>query len=150
MKRLSPDIAFLSAVIILCVIFVTASCTRQPVYSPPLVSGEHAVIDTEALKPDVPQFFTYSFKGSNVSFFVVKMGHMIASYLDACATCYMHKQGYRYEDGAVTCRYCNMKFSIYKLEKGLGGCYPIKIQGRVEKGNYLIPVKTMEAAAGKF
>ena len=65
-------------------------------------------------------------------------------------TCYPHKKGYRCEDGAVTCRYCNMNFSLYKLEKGLGGCYPIKIEGRIEDGNYLIPVATLEKTADKF
>jgi len=43
-----------------------------------------------------------------------------------------------------------MKFSLNKLEKGLGGCYPIKIEGRIENGKYLIPLASLEAEAGKF
>jgi uncharacterized membrane protein len=43
-----------------------------------------------------------------------------------------------------------MKFSLYKLRQGLGGCYPIKIEGRIEDGNYLIPAATLEKAADKF
>ena len=45
---------------------------------------------------------------------------------------------------SVTCRYCNMKFPIYKLEKGLGSCYPIKIAGKTEQGKYLISLAALE------
>jgi hypothetical protein len=43
-----------------------------------------------------------------------------------------------------------MRFSIYKLEKGLGGCYPIRVSGRLENGNYLIPLAVLKAEAAKF
>ena len=43
-----------------------------------------------------------------------------------------------------------MSFSVYKLEKGLGGCYPIQISGKMEQGNYLIPLATLEGHANKF
>lgn len=145
------DYRLSSAIILLCIILVTAlSCTRQPVYPPAAVSGNDAVIEISTLRPDVPEFFTYRFQGKNISFFVIKLDQKIASFLDACATCYSHKRGYRYEDDFVTCRFCNMKFSIYQLEKGLGGCYPIRIEGRIKNGKYLIPLASLEADAGKF
>src|SRR5574341_2566014 len=37
-----------------------------------------------------------------------------------------------------------MKFSVYKLEKGIGGCYPIRIKGGIESGKSLIPAATLE------
>ena len=43
-----------------------------------------------------------------------------------------------------------MSFSIYKLEKGLGGCYPIKINGEVRGTSYHIPLSLIEQNAGKF
>ena len=126
------------------------ACSRQPVYPPPAVSGRDVVVDISALKHEVPQFFTYRCQGKNVSFFVIQLNDKVASFLDACASCYPHKQGYRCEDGSVVCRACGLKFSVYKLEKGIGGCYPIRIEGRMEKGNYLIPLAALEAEAGKF
>jgi uncharacterized membrane protein len=72
------------------------------------------------------------------------------SFLDACASCYPHKQGFRCEDNAVICRNCNVRFPIGKLEKGMGSCYPIKIEGRMEKGKYLISADTLAKAADKF
>jgi hypothetical protein len=43
-----------------------------------------------------------------------------------------------------------MDFSVHKLEKGIGGCYPIKLEGKTANGRYLIPVKTLESMAEKF
>ncbi len=138
----------LYAVLLLAALLI--GCTRQPVYPAPPVAGTDAVIDTATLTPDVPQFFTYQYQGRNISFFVISMDGRIISFFDACASCYKHKQGYRCEENGVTCRYCGMKFPIYKLEKGLGGCYPIKVEGRVADGKYRIPLASLEAEADKF
>ncbi len=137
-----------SLLVLLCLLFT--SCSEQPLYHPPALSGKDIVVDASILKPEVPQFFTYRYQGKNIGFFVIKIDQKVISFLDACASCYPHKRGYRYEDGSVTCRFCNIKFSLYKLEKGIGGCYPIKIEGRMENGKYLIPVAVLEAEAGKF
>ncbi len=139
------------ALIISCfIIFVVSSCSRQPAYPPAAFSGNDAVIDISALKPEIPQFYTYQYHGKNISFFVLKLNDKVVSFFDACASCYPHKLGYKCEDGSVVCRACGMRFSVYKLEKGLGGCYPIRIEGRTEKGKYLIPLASLEAEAGRF
>jgi uncharacterized membrane protein len=129
---------------------MTAACSRQPVYPPPSLSGRDVVIDVSTLKPEIPQFYTYRYNGKNISFFVLKLNERVVSFFDACASCYPHKRGYKYDDGSVVCRACNMRFSVYKLEKGLGGCYPIRLQGRTENGKYLIPLALLEQEAGKF
>jgi len=126
------------------------SCSRQPTYPLLPVSGQDVVLDVSTLRREIPQFYTYQYQGKSVSFFILKLHDRTLSFLDACASCYMHKRGYRYGNGFVTCRACNMKFSVFKLEKGLGGCYPIRIEGRMENGQHRIPVKTLEAAADKF
>ena len=132
------------------VLSIVSSCSRQASYPSPVRIGPDIVIDTSGLKLEVPKFFTYRVQDKKVNFFVVKMEDRILSFLDACASCYPHKQGYRCEDNAVICRYCNLRFPISKLEKGIGNCYPIKIEGRMEKGKYLIPVDTLEKAVNKF
>jgi len=140
-----------SLVLLLSIVFLACtSCNRPPSYPPAAQRGPDIIIDSSTLEPDVPKFYSYPYLGRNINFFILKINGKVSSFLDACASCYSHKQGYRYEDGAVTCRYCNMKFSVYKLEKGLGSCYPIKIEGRMENGEYLIPVAVLEAEAGKF
>lgn len=145
--KFTEQLATIICCLVLCLL---AACARQPVYPPPALSDGNAVINESGLAPDVSKFFTYPIQGKHVSFFVIKMDEKVISFLDACASCYPHKRGYRSDDGAVTCRYCNMTFSIYKLEKGLGGCYPIRIAGRMEKGKYLIPLAVLQKAARQF
>ena len=125
------------------------ACSRQPVYPPPAVSGRDVVVDISALKHEVPQFFTYRYQGKNVSFFVIQLNDKVASFLDACASCYPHKQGYRCEDGSVVCRACGLKFSVYKLEKGIGGGDPLRVKGKKEKGKNLLPPAGLGAEAGE-
>jgi uncharacterized membrane protein len=131
-------------------LIMIAACVRQPVYPAPEVRGNEVVVDLSALEPAVPLFLTYKYNGKNISFFVISLDGNVLSFLDACATCYRHKQGYRYEEGFVTCRYCNMNFSLHKLEKGLGGCYPIKIEGAAVDREYRIPTAVLESKAYFF
>lgn len=137
-------------IIVLCAVFAATACTRQPVFPPPAVSGSDAAIDVSLLKPEIPQFFTYRHQGKNISFFVLRTDRNILSFLDACTSCFRHKRGYRYEENTLTCRFCNMKYELYRLEKGLGGCYPIKIEGRRVNDRYLIPLASLQAEAEKF
>jgi uncharacterized membrane protein len=144
-KRLMMSAFFLVTVLLTC-----SSCSRQPSYPVAPQIARDIVIDTEGLQPEVPKFYTYHFQGKNISYFLLKIDNKVISFIDACASCYTHRQGYRFEDGAVTCRSCNLKFPVSKLEKGLGSCYPIKIEGRTDKGKYLIPIATLEKMADKF
>jgi uncharacterized membrane protein len=126
------------------------ACSKQQKYAASTVVGSEVVVEMSSLKHEIPRFFTYRYNGKNINFFVLRMDTGVQSYLDACASCYPHKLGYKYEDGTVVCRACGLKFSVYKLEHGLGNCYPIKVTGRVEKDKYLIPLAALEAEAGKF
>jgi uncharacterized membrane protein len=139
-------ILILSSSLLLCLI----ACSRQPVYPHPAASDGNIIVNISSLQPGVPQFFTYRYQGKNINFFVIKIDEKVASFLDACTSCYPHKRGYRYENSAVTCRFCNMSFSLYTLEKGLGGCYPVKIEGRTENARYLIPRSALQNQADKF
>ena len=131
-------------------LFILSACSRQVSYPSPVRIGSDIVIDMSSLELEVPKFYAYQFQGKKVNFFVIKMDDKTLSFLDACASCYPHKQGFRCEDNAVICRYCNVRFPISKLEKGIGSCYPIKIEGRMEKGKYLISADTLAKAADKF
>jgi len=135
---------------ILLLSLLGSACSRQHTYAAPIIIGSKAVIEISSLKTATPLFFTYQYQGKRINFFVLRLDSGVQSYLEACASCYHHHRGYRPDDGAVTCRYCNMKFPIYKLEKGLGSCYPIKLEGKVEQGKYLITIAALEGAAKMF
>ncbi len=127
-----------------------SACSKTPSYPAPKRTGADIVIETSSMKLEVPKFFTYRFQEKNINFFVIKMPNATLSFLDACASCYPHKRGYRCEDNDVVCRYCDIRYPIGKLEKGLGNCYPIRIEGRTENGKYRIPAATLESSADKF
>jgi len=136
--------------VLLIILLGNMGCSRQPVYSPANQEGANVVIEIASLQPEIPLFFTYKYQQKPISFFVIKVKDNVLSFLDACASCYPHKKGYKYGEGYVTCRACSMKFSVLQLEKGLGGCFPIKIEGKIEKGKYVIPIATLEHSIEKF
>src|SRR5512143_434631 len=145
--KLMQKTALLASILFLSFsLSVLAACSRQPSYPPPPRQGAYIVIDIAGLQSEAPKFYTYEYEGKRINFFVCRVQDKVLSFLDACASCYTQKRGYRSEEGKVTCRECNMKFSLYQLEKGLGGCYPIKIEGKTEDGKYIIPVATLEDA----
>ena len=136
--------------LVLFFFLLNQACTSEQKYASPTIVGSDVVVEVSSLQPETPRFFTYHYNSKNINFFVLRLNTGVRSYLDACASCYPQKRGYRCEDGSVVCGACGLKFSIYKLEKGLGSCYPIKIDGRTEKDKYLIPVALLETQAGKF
>ncbi len=146
----SGTISRITWLFVITFFFSQVSCSRQAVYPAPSVAGLYVIVDVTKLKGEEPQFFTYQYREKKISFFVIKIDDNIQSFLDACVSCYQHKQGYRYEDKVVVCRACNQRFPVYKLEKGIGNCYPIKIAGRMENGRYLIPRSSLELEADKF
>ena len=131
-------------------IFSLASCSQQPTYSPPPQAGPDVIIKTDQILPETPLFFTYRQGTKSINFFVIKIQGKVQSFLDACMTCYPKKKGYRSEDDTVVCRACDQRFSVHTLEKGIGGCYPIKLPGREKKGTYFISIAAIEAQADKF
>jgi uncharacterized membrane protein len=127
-----------------------AACSREQRYAAPPIDGDNVSIQVASLPPEIPQFYSYRTKGKSVDFFVLRLQDRVLSFLDACLSCYPRKLGYGSKDGFVVCRACRTTYSVYKLEKGIGGCYPIQITGSREKGNYLIPLLTLDRHANKF
>lgn len=134
--------------VILC--SVICSCTRQSVYPEPRGTERDVVIDSLTLKPEIPVFYSYRFHDKRINFFVIIHQGRICSFLDACVSCYTRKLGYQFRDGYFTCRACGMEYSVSQIEKGIGGCYPIRIEGRLQNGEYRVDRTTLEAASDKF
>jgi uncharacterized membrane protein len=127
-----------------------AACSSEQRFPRPPTRGEDVVIQVASLPLEIPQFYSYRAKGKEVNFFVLRMQDRVLSFLDACLTCYPSKLGYDSKEGYVVCRACNTTYSVYKLEKGLGGCYPIRIEGAQVGDAYRIERATLERHAGKF
>lgn len=131
-------------------ILLLPACSQQPRYPAPPISNGEISLEIRSLPMDVPQFYTLRHADRNISFFVVRISTGVQSYFDACVTCFPKKLGYASEDGRVVCRACDMSYSIHKLDKGIGGCYPIRIAGRMEGSKYRIPLGLVQAEAAKF
>ena len=127
-----------------------AACSKQPLYPAPPIKGAEAAIDLKTLTPEIPKYFTYHYRGRRVNFFVIKTGDKVLSFLDACASCYPRKLGFRFDNGYFTCRACNVRYSVSEIEKGIGSCFPIRIRGDVRDGEYFLPVSVLENSADKF
>ncbi len=126
------------------------ACTKVPEYKAPEVQGDYVVIDLNALKTNIPEFYTYHADGKRINFFVLKGEHSTEAYLDACMRCYPHKKGFRVEGFFLVCRYCGSRYPLDKLKAGLGTCYPIPLKAEI-KGHYLyISTETLKKAERYF
>jgi uncharacterized membrane protein len=136
--------------IVLFVFLSLISCTKQPVYPEPLRIGTEMAVEMNELQGEIPKYFTYHYRGKNINFFVVKVGDRVISFFDACASCYAARRGYRFDNGYFFCRACNERYSTAEIEKGVGSCFPIRLDGYYAQGKYFIPVSALEAMADKF
>jgi uncharacterized membrane protein len=127
-----------------------SSCTRQPVYPKPPKRGPEVVIDARGIQPEIPTFFSYKCRDKRITFFVLKIEDRVPSFLDACMSCYPKKLGYKFTDRRLTCRACGMEYSVFQIEKGLENCFPIRIEGRLQNGEYRISRSALEIAADRF
>lgn len=134
----------------LLLLIIFTACSRPLAYPEAPRSGQDVSIDISALQPGIPQYFSHSFKGANIHFFVVKMEDRVISFLDACTKCYPQKKGFRYDSGSVICKACNERYPVSEIENGFGSCYPIKLPGRIEGNKYLIPAAELEKLGTKF
>ena len=136
--------------IVLFIIALLVSCSRQPAYPEPPLKESEVIINVNMLQSERPVFFSYRYHGKNINFFVIKIGDTILSFLDACMSCYPSKLGYRIDNGYITCRACNTRYSPSDIEQGVGGCFPIRIQGYLHDEEYHIPASHLENMADKF
>jgi uncharacterized membrane protein len=126
------------------------SCGPVRNYPAPQTTAGEIMLNVEDLEPDTPRFYTYRTRGRNVHFFVIAREGSVLSFLDACVNCYPRKQGYRYGYGMVTCRACDTSYPVSDLERGIGGCYPIRFEGKQENGLYVISRAILDRHAAKF
>ncbi len=124
-------------------------CSKMPVYPEAAYSGYGVKIPLNDLEEKKPVFFTFHDGKNKINYFVVKTDGSYQSYFDACAKCYRKKNGYRLEGSRIICRACDVNYSVNDLKEGIGSCYPIKLEGRVEGDVYVIDKEAI-LAGGKF
>ncbi|MBI5234114.1 MAG: DUF2318 domain-containing protein [Deltaproteobacteria bacterium] len=132
------------SVLLSAVVLLLMSCSGKPNYPEPRRDGQNLEIEVRKLRENTPVFFSHHYKGKRINFFAVKSGDKVLSFFDGCSTCYKAKLGYRFENGQVVCKKCNLRYSMAELETGFGGCFPIRIEGHIQGNKYIIPVSLIE------
>ncbi len=129
---------------------LVASCQSRSHYPQAPVKGDYVVVDTAHLKDSKPRFFSIRFGTKRVSFFVLKIGDRVESYLDACMKCYPHKKGFRVDGFYLVCRWCNERYPLDELKRGFGSCYPIPLKGTLQGSLYKIKISELKRAVRFF
>lgn len=147
-KQILNNRAFAKKGLYLLLIFIMllAACSKPTTHSKAPVSGEDVTVDAFSLKPDTPQFFTYSSGNKNINFFVIKIDNEVLSFLDACLSC-ESRLGYTFSNGHFTCKECGIEYSVSEIKNGIGSCYPIRLLGRLRDGKYYISVLELRKSA---
>lgn len=136
--------------LVLIISIAIFSCSKGPGYQKPVIIEKMIVISPSELKPGVPKFFTWKHDRRKVNFFFLKIDDRVSAYLDACASCYPGRLGYKFQEGYLVCNYCQMKYSVTELEKGIGSCFPIKLDLQEVGGKFSLPLTELEKHASKF
>jgi len=123
------------------ILILMFACAKKPVYPEAHADGENVRIILSELPDKKPVFFGFPSEKKRINYFVVKLDGSIQSYFDACAKCYKKTSGYSPEGRRIVCRTCNVNYSVDDLKDGIGSCYPIKLPGRIEAGEYVISKK---------
>jgi len=131
-------------------LIIVAACSRPLSYPEAPRNGQDISIDISALQPGIPQYFSHSFSGMKIHFFVMKVEDRVISFLDACTKCYAQKKGFDFDSGSVVCRACNERYPVSEIERGFGSCFPIKLEGKMNNGSYLISLVELERLGTKF
>ncbi|NOX19784.1 MAG: DUF2318 domain-containing protein [Nitrospirae bacterium] len=141
---------FYIVLISVCIIILVTSCQGKPAYEPVEVKKGYVIIDITGLKDSEPSFYSVKLNKKRIDFFLLRLGKDIESYLDACMKCYPNKKGFRADGFYLICKYCNERYPLDSLQKGIGSCYPIPLKGYLEGKLYKIDIKTLEKAEKFF
>ncbi len=126
------------------------SCDRAPRYPQAPYNGFEVVIPADTLAELTPRFYSITIGGKSIQFFVMRKDGEVFSFFDACKECYSKKLGFQVDDGYIMCRSCNVRYPIDAFMRGIGNCYPIRLEGRTENGQYRIAREALEKGAVYF
>src|SRR5579862_7539580 len=126
--------------------FVYARSVNAPVQATALVAQNGEVrIPLSQLMDSSLHYYTAEVNQADIRFLVIhKSGGDYATALDACQIC--GAVGYRQEGQNVICRNCGAAIYIPSIGQS-GGCNPIAVKSRVEKGEVVVDLSALMDAA---
>jgi len=136
-------------VMVLLAALLLASCAHRAEYPEPPLRGDELFVEISLIENHIPVFFSYKTEFGAANFFILRNEEGLFAFHDACETCYPQEKGYRFLDGYLVCNACNQQFSTTAIVRGVGGCYPIRINGRATEEGYFVPVVELEKQAAR-
>jgi len=130
-------------VLFISIALILSGCSQEHKHQKAPYNGSKVRIDVSLLKEGVPVFYAFEDGKVRIPFFVLNVKNEIHSYFDACNECYRNKLGFRYDEGTLICNACNVRYQIYNLKDGLGGCYPVRLKGTLNGGIYEIDKESL-------
>src|SRR5271169_5222183 len=94
---------------LIAVVFLCA-CQSHSVYQRAPFVGNKSEIDISNLKGNQPEFYSVVLDGITVNLFLIKVNGEIQSYFDACRKCFSQKLGFRFNEGCIQCKACDVKY----------------------------------------
>ena len=89
--------------------------------------------------------------GTPVTFFIVKSRDgVIRTALNACDVCYEAGKGYAQNGEYMTCLNCGRRFPLERINVVSGGCNPVPLINRIEKGEVIIFMKDINDTTRYF
>lgn len=110
-------------------------CAEEQAFKSIKPANDEIIISHD--KPEgIPDFYRAEIDGRKIDFFVVSLNGQLMIFLNRCRKCFNSGLGFRFEDGLIRCRACNVTYPVKEISRGIGSCYPISVKSRSE-GRYI-------------
>ena len=113
-----------------------------------LPATAHAVAATQVTYPEQTfangkaRHFTYKTEdGVSIRYFILKSSDgVIRAAFDACNVCWQANKGYSQKGDVMVCNNCGRQFPSTRINEVHGGCNPVALNRKVERGTVVLYV----------
>lgn len=127
--------SLLRALILSLPFILLSSCTKEEAFKTINPVNNEIVISHDK-QDGIPEFYRTEINGKRIDFFVIRLDGELKVFLNRCRRCFNSGLGFRFEDGLIRCRACNVTYPVREISRGVGSCYPIPVKSRSE-GRYI-------------
>jgi FTR1 family protein len=144
---MASTVACLTVILVLTADFIYTRANSAPPASRPIAAvGNEVRVPLSEIQDSNMHLFTVNVAGQSLRFMVIKKPNGYGTALDACRIC--GAEGYRQDGQNVVCRHCGSAIYVPSIGEE-GGCNPIGVPARVERGELVMDVSSLTQAASE-
>jgi uncharacterized membrane protein len=144
---MASTVACLTVILVLTADFIYTRANSAPPASRPIAAvGNEVRVPLSEIQDSNMHLFTLNVAGQSLRFMVIKKPNGYGTALDACRIC--GAEGYRQDGQNVVCRHCGSAIYVPSIGEE-GGCNPIGVPARVERGELVMDVSSLTQAASE-